>query len=100
MNEEMPTREDGKMLLDETGKIDRRTFLVTVGKVVIPTLGILGLNLTELSSKVAAAACQGTCSGGCGNTCTGCFGCTGSCSGECYRTCRDICANSCTITSG
>lgn len=99
MNEEMPTREDGKILLGEKAKIDRRTFFVTVAKVVIPTLGILGLDLTGISTKVAAAACQGTCSGGCGNTCTGCFGCTGSCSGECYRTCRDICANSCTVTS-
>ncbi|MDR3566093.1 MAG: Cys-Xaa-Xaa-Xaa repeat radical SAM target protein [Negativicutes bacterium] len=86
-----------KTLFNETEKMDRRNFFVHSAKMVIPTLGILGLSL-ELP-KIAEAACPDTCSGGCSNTCSGCFGCTGSCAGECSKTCRDICANSCTVTS-
>jgi CXXX repeat radical SAM target protein len=68
---------------EEKGKMDRRSFMVNTAKVIIPTLGILGLTLTQLSSKAFAASCQGSCSGGC--------------AGECKKTCRDICANSCTV---
>ena len=64
-------------------KMDRRSFMVNAAKVVIPTLGILGLTLSEFSGKALAAGCQGSCSGGC--------------AGGCNKTCRDICANSCTV---
>ncbi len=79
-----------KSMLDQTEKIDRREFIATAGKVIIPTLGILGLSLMGFSGKAAAGSCEGTCA-------SGCFGCTGGCAGECNTTCRDICANSCTV---
>ena len=90
MKEEEEKLENGKTNLDETKKMDRRSFMVNTAKVLIPTLGILGLTLSEFSSKAFAASCSGTCA-------SGCFGCTGGCAGECNRTCRDICANSCTV---
>ncbi|MBP2666702.1 MAG: putative cytosolic protein [Firmicutes bacterium] len=67
----------------EKDKMDRRSFMVNTAKIVIPTLGILGLTLSGFSQKAFAASCQGSCSGGC--------------AGECQKTCRDICANSCTV---
>lgn len=85
-----------KTALAQGEKIDRRDFMLKAGKVALPTLGILGLQLLAGPSRVAAG-CEDTCSGGCSTTCSGCFGCTGSCAGECDKTCRDICANSCTV---
>jgi CXXX repeat radical SAM target protein len=79
--------------LDAAGKINRRKFFINSAKMVIPTLGFLGLTLTVFSGKALAANCQGTCTGGCA------LSCTGGCAGECSRTCRDICANSCTVTA-
>ncbi len=79
-----------KSLLGNTEKIDRRDFMAAAGKIIIPTLGILGLSLMGLPRKAAAGSCEGTCA-------SGCFGCTGGCAGECNTTCRDICANSCTV---
>lgn len=68
-------------------KMDRREFF---GKMVLPTIGILGLSL-GLSGKAFAASCVNTCTGGCA------LSCSGGCQGDCYKTCRDICANSCTV---
>ena len=68
---------------EKDNKMNRRSFMVNTAKVVIPTLGIIGLTLAEFSKTAFAANCQGSCSG--------------SCAGECKRTCRDICANSCTV---
>ncbi len=68
---------------DGKDKMDRRGFMVHTAKVLIPTLGLLGLTMAEFSKTAFAASCQGSCSG--------------SCAGECQRTCRDICANSCTV---
>lgn len=99
MSDETKFREKIKSLYDSGENVDRRGFFTTVGKAIIPTLGIIGLSLMPLSTRPAAADCSDTCSGGCADTCQGCFGCTGSCAGECDRTCRDICANSCTVTA-
>jgi CXXX repeat radical SAM target protein len=71
-------------------KINRRSFFVTAGKLVIPTLGILGLGLSGFSSS-AAADCSSMCSGECKGACTGC---TGSCSGSCEWTCSSNCESS------
>ena len=76
-------------------KIDRRNFFVTAGKLVIPTLGILGLSLSGFSGSVAAG-CSSMCSG----ECTGaCKGCTGSCTGSCAWTCYSDCESSATRKS-
>ncbi|ABC78743.1 Cys-Xaa-Xaa-Xaa repeat radical SAM target protein [Syntrophus aciditrophicus] len=99
MDGEDSFRKKMETVYGKTEKVDRRGFFTTVGKAIIPTLGILGLSLMQLSPKPAAADCADTCSGGCSETCQGCTGCTGSCAGECDRTCRDICANSCTVTA-
>lgn len=99
MNDETKFREKIKSLYGNGENVDRRGFFTTVGKTIIPTLGIIGLSLMQISPKPAAADCANACSGGCSGTCQGCFGCTGSCAGECDRTCRDICANSCTVTA-
>lgn len=71
-------------------KIDRRNFFVTAGKLVIPSLGILGLTLSDFGSSVAAD-CSSMCSGECKGACTGC---TGSCSGSCEWTCSSDCESS------
>ncbi len=80
-----------KSMLDQKEKIDRREFIATAGKVIIPTLGVLGLSLMGFSRKASAGSCEGTCSGGCA------LSCSGGCAGDCNSTCRDICANSCTV---
>lgn len=77
--------------------IDRREFFITAGKVIIPTLGLLGLSLTGLPQKVQAAVCpdcsnncKDSCLTGCGGSCgTGCGGgCTGTCKGACEGTAK------------
>jgi CXXX repeat radical SAM target protein len=98
MKDKTIPREDVESVAEKTEKMDRRGFFSTVGKAIIPTLGILGLSLTAFSTK-ANAACADTCTGGCSNSCKGCFSCTGGCSGTCDRTCVGICADSCTVTS-
>jgi len=85
-----------KNILPGTEKMVRRDFFLAAGKLVIPTLGFLGLSLSGLTRKVAAG-CSDSCTGGCSDSCKGCVSCTGSCAGECVSTCRDICANSCTV---
>jgi len=68
-----------------TEKMDRRDFFVTAGKVIIPTLGIIGLSLA-IGGKVQAATCSGNCTG----SCTGCKGGCWSCVGTCQETCEGI----------
>lgn len=58
--------------------IDRRAFFVTAGKVIIPTLGLLGLSVT-LGNKAQAAGCQSTCASNCTKNCVG--SCTATCEG-------------------
>jgi len=84
----------------ETEKIDRRDFLSIAGKMVIPTLGILGLSLTGFPRN-AAATCNTTCAGSCSLSCSGrCDGtcrdgCSDGCGSTCVSTCADDCGSSC-----
>ena len=73
-------------------KLGRREFLITSARVVIPTLGLMGLSLTMSPSKASAADCSSICTGGCQGACTGC---TGSCSGTCHWACSDTCKGTC-----
>jgi CXXX repeat radical SAM target protein len=80
-------------LLNKTEKMDRRDFLVAAGKLVIPTLGMLGLSLS-LGGKAQAACnnCQDTCRNvGCSGDCFS--ACSGTCSGSCSGTCSGGCGN-------
>ena len=62
-------------------RMDRRDFFISAGKLLIPTLGILGLSLS-LGGKAQAADCKGTCSGSCSGGCTSCVGtCATTCEG-------------------
>jgi CXXX repeat radical SAM target protein len=71
---------------DKKDRIDRRQFLSTAGKLIIPTLGILGLSLTGLSGKALASDCAGSCKGGCAYICGGCDGtCKGGCEGHMFK---------------
>ena len=70
-------------------KMDRRDFFVKAAKLVIPTIGIMGLTLTLFPKKAAAvgscqyrtclSACEGFCDGSCSGTCQN--KCEGSCFG-------------------
>ncbi len=77
--------------MDEN-KLDRREFFVKAGKIIIPTIGILGLSLSGFSVRTATADCDSICTGGCQGACTGC---TGSCSGTCNWACSDTCKDTC-----
>ena len=62
-------------------RMGRRDFFLNAGKLVIPTLGILGLSIT-LGGRAQAAGCKGTCSGSCTEGCTSCVGsCATTCEG-------------------
>ncbi len=80
----------------DENKLDRRGFLIKAGKIIIPTIGILGLSLTGFSVRPATADCDSICTGGCQGACTGC---TGSCSGTCYWACSDTCKDTCSGNS-
>ena len=73
-------------------KLARREFFLTAARVIIPTLGLMGLGLTAFSGRAAAADCSSLCTGGCQGACTGC---TGSCTGTCHWACSDTCKNTC-----
>lgn len=70
---------------------NRREFLITSARVIIPTLGLIGLSLSGFKGR-ASADCKSICTGGCQGACTGC---TGSCSGTCHWTCVDTCKDTC-----
>lgn len=76
--------------------LDRREFFGRAGRIVIPTLGLLGLSLAGFPVRSASADCNSICTGGCQGACTGC---TGSCSGSCEWACSDTCKDSCSGTS-
>ena len=83
-----------------TDRMDRRDFLSYTGKVVIPTLGILGLTLSAFPLTAAAgcnSTCAGSCSVSCANRCDGSCkgGCSDNCGSTCVRTCADDCGSSC-----
>ena len=73
-------------------KMARREFFLTAARAVIPTLGLMGLNLSVFSRGAAAADWSSLCTGGCQGACTGC---TGSCTGTCHWACSDTCKNTC-----
>lgn len=80
-----------KSLLDEKEKMNRRDFLAATGKVIIPTLGILGLGL-GLSRKAQAGCsfeCSSGCSGYCGSDCSN--SCSNNCGGGCRGGCEGVC---------
>jgi len=78
--------------LTDDGKKDRREFLITAARVIVPTLGLLGISLSMSGARALAADCNSICTGGCQGACTGC---TGSCSGTCHWACSDTCKDTC-----
>jgi len=83
-----------KSLLPIAEKMGRRDFFVNTGKLIIPTIGIIGLTLSGLSKTVEAAnSCGTTCSGGCGDSCS--LNCLSSCEGFCKGGCGGTCKSGC-----
>lgn len=58
-------------------RMGRRDFFVNAGKLMIPTLGLLGLSLVA-SAKAQAAGCK-DCASNCTRSCIG--SCTATCEG-------------------
>ena len=58
-------------------RMGRRDFCVTAGKLIIPTLGVLGLSLA-IGDKAQAAGCK-NCASNCTRSCIG--SCTATCEG-------------------
>ena len=58
-------------------RMGRRDFFVNAGKLMIPTLGLLGLSLVA-SAKAQAAGCK-VCASNCTRSCIG--SCTATCEG-------------------
>ena len=90
-------KEDDITTLNKTktslaGKMDRRDFLVTTGKLVIPTLGILGLSL-KFTGQAQAATCSFACSSGCSGSCGS--DCSNACANNCIGGCRGKCEGVC-----
>lgn len=83
-----------KPILPTAGKMDRRDFFVNTGKLIIPTIGIIGLTLSSLSKKVEAVSswCS-TCANGCSDSCT--LNCSSSCEGFCKGGCGGTCKSGC-----
>jgi len=77
--EDQATKTKAALMADTTGKMDRRKFVVTAAKMLIPTLGIIGLNLFQPSS-VQAATCSNSCTGDCGTRCN--HYCAANCMGK------------------
>ena len=74
-------------LSNKTKKMDRREFLTSATRIIIPTLGIMGLSLINPSGR-ARADCPSTCTGTCYQGCAvGCYSCVGSCFGGCQGGC-------------
>lgn len=80
----------------KTEGLDRREFFITAGKMIIPTIGFLGLSLMEFPKRVQAAVCP-DCSNNCKNTCL--TGCGGSCGTGCGGTCKGSCETGCSGTA-
>ncbi len=75
----MNTKKIEKSKSDKLSK-DRREFLKSIGKAILPSFAIMGLGISAVS-----CGCMNTCRGGCENTCVG--DCEGYCSGTCGYTC-------------
>ena len=86
MNDDAPKMvKPSNILLNGSKMMHRREFLAVTSKIVIPTLGFLGLSLVSHVGRVRAddcSDCSGSCRGSCSNSCDkGCgSGCSGSCS--------------------
>ena len=65
---------------NDISKNDRRGFLKSIGKAIVPSMAILGLGMSGIS-----CGCRCTCPGGCEYSCEG--GCEGACTGTCGYTC-------------
>ena len=65
------------MSKDFDQRMGRRDFFVNAGKLMIPTLGLLGLSLVA-SAKAQAAGCK-DCASNCTRSCIG--SCTATCEG-------------------
>ena len=59
-------------------RMGRREFFLSAGKLIIPTLGVLGLSIA-LGGKGQAADCKATCASNCTRNCVG--SCTATCEG-------------------
>ena len=59
-------------------RMGRRDFFLSAGKLIIPTLGVLGLSIA-LGGKGQAADCKDTCVSNCTRNCVG--SCTATCEG-------------------
>ena len=74
--------------------MNRREFFVKSGKIIIPTIGLLGLSFSA-SPRTARAAmsCGTSCSNGCGSSCD--LNCSSSCEGFCKGGCSGTCKSGC-----
>ncbi|MDR3566070.1 MAG: Cys-Xaa-Xaa-Xaa repeat radical SAM target protein [Negativicutes bacterium] len=81
-------------------KMDRRVFFATAGKIIIPTLGILGVmplgSFEGPPNTSGCPTCQGTCINACRRDCNS--DCARTCSAECHSDCSKACATSCSGT--
>lgn len=104
MNQEEPEQKTPPAAVGpEETKMDRRDFFLTAGRLLLPTLGVLGLSLG--SRAQAASDCSRSCTGGCDASCGdfckgGCSllctrSCANDCDGKCQGSCARSCANSC-----
>ena len=82
-----------KFPVPDVDDMGRRDFFVATGKLIIPTLGVLGLSLSGFPRKVEAAQCNSTCASSCSLSCSG--RCDDSCVSNCGRACADGCGGSC-----
>jgi CXXX repeat radical SAM target protein len=91
MKDDFSGKPDVHLASQSDEKKNRREFLTTAVRVILPTLGLLGISFSGFKGT-AVADCSSICTGGCQGACTGC---TGSCSGTCNWTCSDTCKNTC-----
>jgi len=84
----------GEAHLPESDKMDRRSFFSAAGKVILPTLGMIGLNL-YYTNTTQAASCAYSCQGGCVDACS--RNCNSNCVGRCTAECANGCGSSCSF---
>ncbi|MHC1758203.1 MAG: Cys-Xaa-Xaa-Xaa repeat radical SAM target protein [Negativicutes bacterium] len=90
-DETIPTPTDPT---DTPEKMDRREFLSASGKLILPTLGLIGLSICFPATTVAAS-CAYSCQGGCVNSCA--RNCNSNCVGTCKATCGNGCGSACSF---
>jgi CXXX repeat radical SAM target protein len=103
MKEDFSGKPDEHLASQFDDKKSRREFLTTAVRVILPTLGLLGISFSEFKG-IAGAYCNSICTGGCQGACTSCTGsCSGicefSCEGVCRKTCYNTCRDACTSVS-